>query len=302
MGSANPALAKLGYPPDARLVIFHADDVGMGWGSVQAFDDLTAAGIVKTGSIMPPCPWFLAAAQLCQRRPDLDIGLHLTLTSEWASYRWGPISTRQRGSGLVDEEGYFWHRTHQLAAAMNETAAIHEMRAQAEAMEAAGVDFTHIDTHMGAALLPPLLPSYVEMGFEYGAPVLLPRVVDDYTLSLKMLSLEPQAWMRLVCEVEERGMPLIDWFRITPDHHPAGRDADRADLYEAILRALPPGITYFSLHPNVPGDINVIVPDRAYWRTFEYNYFRSERLADFLAAERIVPIGYRELRDLMRRA
>jgi hypothetical protein len=300
MGSLNPALEKLGFPPDARLVIFHADDVGMGWGSVQAFADLTAAGILKTGSIMPPCPWFLATAQLCQDRPDLDVGLHLTLTSEWSSYRWGPMSTRQRGSGLLDETGYFWPRTHQLAAAMNETAAIVEMKAQAEAMGSASIRFTHIDTHMGAALLSPLLPSYVEMGFEYGVPVLLPRCVDDYLLSLKMVTLDPPAWAQLVAEVEERGMPLIDWFRITPGHHPAGREADRAELYEAILRALPPGITYFSLHPNAPGDIDVIIPERAYWRTFEHEYFRSERLAEFLHAEGIVSIGYRELRDLMR--
>jgi hypothetical protein len=139
------------------------------------------------------------------------------------------------------------------------------------------------------------------MGFEYDVPVLLPRCVDDYLLSLKIVSLDPADWVRMTSAVEERGMPLIDWFRITPDHHPAGRDAERAELYEAILHDLPAGITYFSLHPNAPGDIDAIVPDRAYWRTFEHDYFRSERLAEFLQKEQITAIGYRELSELMRR-
>lgn len=299
--SLNPALEKLGYPPDARLVIFHADDVAMNRGTLDAFTDLTTTGIVKTGSIMPTCPWFRAAAAICQDRPDLDVGLHLTLTSEWSSYRWGPLSTRDRSSGLLDDEGYFWRRVHQVAAVLNVDASVVEFGAQAAAMTTAGIDFTHIDTHMGVALLPDLLPHYIEMGFAHQVPVLLPRCVDDYLLSLKIMSLEPDAWLRMTADVEARGMPLIDWFRITPDHHPAGRNGDRADLYEAILRDLPSGITYFSLHPNAPGDIDAIVPDRAYWRTFEHDYFRSERLAEFLAEEQIIPIGYRELRGLMRR-
>ena len=95
-------------------------------------------------------------------------------------------------------------------------------------------------------------------------------------------------------------MPLVDWFRITPGYDNKDGAGARADLYEEILRGLQPGITYFSLHPNAPGDIEVIDPVNHRWRTGEYDYFRSDRLRAFLEKEKIVPIGFREIREVMR--
>ena len=95
-------------------------------------------------------------------------------------------------------------------------------------------------------------------------------------------------------------MPLVDTLRVTPGYHGGDAEGGRPELYERILHELPPGITYFSLHPNAPGDIDVIDPHSAQWRTFEYQYFQSERLRAFLEREEIVPIGYEELRELMR--
>jgi predicted glycoside hydrolase/deacetylase ChbG (UPF0249 family) len=295
----NPLLEKLGYPPDARLVIFHADDVGMCHGSNQAFDELSAAGIVKTGSVMVPCAWSPETFAQARANPLLDLGVHLTLNSEWNHYRWGPISTRDLASGLIDEEGHFWHRLPALLEHMDVAAAQAELVAQIERVAAASVDFTHIDTHMGAAMTAPLVQSYVELGFEYRVPVLLPRRVDDYLRGLGMTPVDEQVWLAWAAAIEERGMPLVDYFRITPGYDTQA-EGGRAELYERILADLPAGVTYFSLHPNAPGDIDVITPERAHWRTFEYMYFRSQRLHDFLAAQSIVPIGYREIRDVMR--
>ena len=300
MNTPNPLVTQLGYPPEARLVIFHADDVGMCHGSNQAYFDLWAAGMLQTGSVMIPCPWAQELLYACQQNAALDIGVHLTLTSEWAGYRWGPISTREPASGLIDEEGYFWRRVERVQAHLQPTAAITEMHAQIERARQAGLDFTHLDTHMGAALLPELLQAYVAFGFDYGVPVLLPRQIDDYVRTLGLVGPDEQAWLDLTTAVESRGMPLIDWFRITPGYHTADRDADRAVLYEEMLHNLPPGVTYFSLHPNASGDIETIVPERAYWRTFEHAYFQSQRLRAFLQAEQIIPIGYRAIRNVMR--
>lgn len=297
--SSNPALSRLGYPPDARLVIFHADDVGMCHGSNRAFIELQAAGIVQCGSIMTPCPWAPEMLDYCAAHPELDIGVHLTLNSEWPGYRWGPVSTRAQESGLIDGRGHFWPQVAQTQAALQPSAALAELRAQIEMVRAAGIDFTHLDTHMGAALLPALFPAYVELGFAYNAPVLVLRQLDDYVRSLGFTQASDAGWSAFVADLEARGMPLIDAFRITPGYGPDEDEGGRAELYEATLRALPPGITYFSLHPNAPGDIEVIAPDRAHWRTFEYEYFRSARLKDFLQREHITPIGYRTLRRLM---
>lgn len=296
----NPLIEQLGYGPDSRLVIFHADDVGMCHGSNQAYLELSAAGIVQTGSVMIPCPWSPELVQACQQTPLLDIGVHLTLTSEWSGYRWGPISTRDPASGLLDEAGYFWQRVPGVQEHLNVAAAVTEMRAQIECVRRAGIEFTHLDTHMGAATIPALMEHYVALGFDYGVPVLLPRQIDEYIRTLGLAGPDEQSWLEFAAAVEARGMPLVDWFRITPGYHIADREAGRAALYEAILHDLPPGVTYFSLHPNAPGDIETIVPERAYWRTFEYSYFQSRHLRDFLTAEQIIPIGYRAIRNIMR--
>ena len=164
----------------------------------------------------------------------------------------------------------------------------------------AGIQFTHLDTHMGAAMLPDLFYAYVELGFEYQVPVLVTRRIDDYTRMVNGLGLDDAAWARYIWELEERGMPLVDTFRVTPGYHISDAEGGRVELYENILHNLPAGVTYFSLHPNAPGDIEAIDPPHAQWRTFEHQYFQSDRLRLFLEREEIVPIGCEEIREVMR--
>ncbi|HRJ44316.1 MAG TPA: polysaccharide deacetylase family protein [Caldilineaceae bacterium] len=296
----NPLLSALGYDASARLVIFHADDVGMCYGSNRAFVECQTVGLLKTGSVMMPCPWSPEIVQTAAAHPSLDLGVHLTLTSEWPQYRWGPISTRQVNSGLLDPTGHFWASGGDVAKHLNPTAAIGEMEAQIERALAAGMDMTHLDTHMGTAMLPGLWEEYVRLGFEYRVPVLFFRQVDRVMRQMFYGPKDETIHQARAAAIEERGMPLVDWFRITPGYDGQDGQGDRSELYESILRGLLPGITYFSLHPNAPGDINVIDPVNSGWRTHEYDYFRSDRLRDFLAQEGIVPIGFREIRDVMR--
>lgn len=298
--SDNPLLHQLGYAPDARLVIFHADDVGMCHGANQAFLDLQAAAIVRTGSVMTPCPWSAEILRTAAAMPALDLGVHLTLNSEWSGYRWGPLSTRQPGSRLIDPDGWFWPRPPATLEHLNVAAAVVEMRAQIAHAQRAGLDFTHLDAHMGAALSAPLIQAYIQLGFENRVPVLLPRNADAYVRSLAVVTASDDEWLAQTRALEAQGMPLVDTFRITPGYDPLGSEGGRAGEYERILHELPSGVTYFSLHPNAPGDIEAISPDRFHWRTFEHEYFQSARLRDFLAAEAIVPIGYRAIRTVMR--
>ena len=182
---------------------------------------------------------------------------------------------------------------------MRVEAAIAELRAQVEMVRGWGVDFTHIDTHMGAALHPALLGAYIELGFEYSVPVLMLRQISATVRGMGFVQASDEEWSALVTGLEARGMALVDHFGVTPGYGSDETEGGRAELYEAMLHSLPPGITYISLHPNAPGDIEAISPDRAHWRTFEYEYFRSDRLRAFLTKEGIIPIGYRELRDAL---
>jgi predicted glycoside hydrolase/deacetylase ChbG (UPF0249 family) len=103
----NPFLKKSGFFDNERAAIIHTDDIGMCHASVQAFKDLCEFGTITSGAVMVPCPWFPAVAQMCRENPGMDIGVHATLNAEWTAYRWGPVSTRDLASGLLDADGHF---------------------------------------------------------------------------------------------------------------------------------------------------------------------------------------------------
>jgi predicted glycoside hydrolase/deacetylase ChbG (UPF0249 family) len=152
----NPLLRALGFAETDRVAIVHADDIGMCQASVAAFAELADAGLVTSGAVMMPCGWAPAAAAWARAHPATDIGVHLTLTSEWDAYRWGPLSTRDPASGLLDADGYFPRTTAAVQAADPE-AATRELEAQVARALAAGIDVTHVDTHMGAVNHPRLI-------------------------------------------------------------------------------------------------------------------------------------------------
>ena len=93
MNAINPILRHLGFLPDDRVVVVHADDLGMCHATLPAIDELMAFGLVTSASAMVPCPWFPEVVAWHRRCPQFDLGIHLTLTSEWDRYRWGPVST-----------------------------------------------------------------------------------------------------------------------------------------------------------------------------------------------------------------
>ena len=288
--------SELGFAPQARIAIFHADDVGMCHGANAAFDELSRLGTITCGAVMVPCPWFLEAAELAARNPRLDLGVHLTLTSEWAAYRWAPISTVNRSSGLIDENGYFWRRLPLLAPKVVPEAAEAEMRAQIEKALTAGIDVTHLDTHMGAALLPQLLEIYLRLGREYRLPVLFPRKLQDFISVLDFEAISLEGHFEALEKLEGEGWPLVDHFRMSP--WVPKEDTDR--VYRELIAGLPTGLTMIALHPTQSGEIESIVPAKAHFRTEEYRLLKDPDFKKSVSAQEIHPIGFRPLRDLLR--
>jgi predicted glycoside hydrolase/deacetylase ChbG (UPF0249 family) len=190
--SAKVSQLGLGLGID-RGVIAHVDDLGMSHGSNAAFLDLARAGYVTCGSVMVPCPWFREIAEAGASDPTLDLGVHLTLTSEWQRYRWRPMSTVSLASGLIDADGYMWRELASLRGHLVPEAAEVELRAQLDEAIAAGLEPTHIDAHMGAALLPELLDVHVRLAREYQVVPVLPRNLsfpvepDRYAATVKAL-------------------------------------------------------------------------------------------------------------------
>ena len=244
----------LGFDPRDRVAIFHADDVGMCHGANTAFYKLSRRGVITCGAVMVTCPWFLEVVAMAEKNPGLDIGVHLTLTSEWPMYRWGPISTRSSASGLIDEQGYFWRKLPMLAGQVVPEAAETEMRAQIDRALSAGLDITHLDTHMGAALLPDLLDIYFRLGREYNLPVLLPKNLADYTGVLDFGEASLDGHYKLLAHLETLGWPLVDHFRMTP-----GVPTEESDqAYRDLVTNLPTGLTFAAFHSHPAGR------DRAY--------------------------------------
>lgn len=281
---------------DSRVLVIHIDDVGMCHGANTAFLELSRSRGVTSGSVMVPCPWFREIADAAAGDKTLDLGVHLTLTSEWPQYRWGPLTTVSRASGLVDDQGYFPRNCLALRPRLQVEAAEIEFRAQIDRALDAGIDLTHIDTHMGAAVVPELVDIYVKLGHEYRLPILLPRELDSYTDVLKMGDVPADLYPPIVARLDAANLPVFDRFRMSPWVPSAEVDA----RYRAIIETLPPGATFFGIHCNAPGDIEAIVPPRAHFRTDEYRLFGSGAPMRWAEEAGIRTIGMREVRALWR--
>jgi predicted glycoside hydrolase/deacetylase ChbG (UPF0249 family) len=281
-----------------RIVIPHADDVGMCHGANRAFMEVVGQGFVTTGSVMVPCPWFPEIADWACGRDDVDLGVHLTLTSEWQHYRWGPISTRATSSGLLDGDGYFPRRVPELRSRLDPAAAEDEMRAQIERAIAAGIRPTHLDTHMGAALVPELLDATIRLADEYHLPLLLPREIESYLSVLTLGPVDPAVYAERHRELAARGAAFIDRFIMTPWVASAASDA----TYRRMIAELPAGTTYFALHPNAPGDIDVIKPELAHCRTDEHRLAADPAFIAFIRDQGVETMGFAPLLRRLRAA
>jgi predicted glycoside hydrolase/deacetylase ChbG (UPF0249 family) len=286
---------RLGHPADARLVVVHADDVGMCHGANLAFADLAGRGFITCGSAMVPCPWFLEAAELAAARPELDLGVHLTLTSEWKHYRWRPLTGSSKAGGLVDDDGYMWPSAAELRAHADPGAVEAELRAQIEAAKAAGIRLTHLDCHMGAVFAPELIGIYRRLGQEEGVPVLYTRAWNG---DAAKAFADRSAYEATERELEARGNPLFENGYETP--WVASTESGQA--YARMLDRIEPGLTFLSLHPNRPGDIEAIDPPRCHCRTDEWRMFQEDAFLERVRRSGIVLIGFRDLQQAMRGA
>ncbi len=291
----NPVLKKLGLKDDDRVAIIHTDDIGMCQASVEAFADLNEAGIISCGAVMVPCPWFLQAASYAREHPKADLGVHLTLTSEWATYRWGPVSTRDPASGLLDEEGCFPRRSEAVQERGDPAAVEAELNAQVERAVKAGIVPTHADTHMGTVAHPKFMGSYLQMAMKYRLPIMMFRMDEAGWLATGLDAEFAQTAAALGQQLEGSGLPLLDGMvGMTLENN-----EDHLERTKRALSDLKPGITHFIIHPSKDSpELRAITPD---WRCRVGNYqdFMSEELRRHIRSIGLHVIGYRALKELM---
>lgn len=297
----NSILHTLGFSPSDRVVILHADDIGMCQATLTAYEDLLDAGLASSAATMVPCPWFNGLAELQRRRaghPMLDMGVHLTLTSEWRTYRWRPLSTSDPASGLLDSEGYFPAQSLPVFQRADLDAVRAELAAQVQAALAAGIDVTHLDNHMLTLFHPRLLPVYIDVARQFRLPPFLVHIPPDWQRHVGYSDDDIVAAQRLTAEAAEAGLPVFEFFAVLSlDEH-----GNRLDEIRALLNELPAGLSAILFHPaaDTP-ELRAIAPD---WRcrVADYELFTSDALREAIAEAGVHVIGFRAIRDVVRNA
>ncbi len=279
---------KLGYAKNAKLLILHADDLGLSHAQDSASISLLEKGEVSSGSIQVPCPWFSEMAAYASSHPDADLGIHLTLTSEWKYYKWGAVSGNNKVSSLINNKGFFYDDLDSLGKTAKLAEVETELRAQIDKAIRCGIHPTHLDAHMGCAFFnKDFLKIYLKLAHEYKLPCLL-----------------NVAAFKLIYQVDIRDV-ITDKDVLTDNVYMAMSQADdegRAAYYTKVFNELQPGLNCLLLHAAYDDDemkaITMNHPDYgAAWRQADFDFFSSDACKKSLAANNIHLITWKEIKD-----
>jgi predicted glycoside hydrolase/deacetylase ChbG (UPF0249 family) len=244
---------------------------------------------------MVPCPWFLKAAEYARQHPEADLGVHITLTSEYKYYRWAPISTVDPSSGMLDEAGFFYHRTPAAREHGDPDCVQTEIEAQVLRAQAMGMQPTHMDTHMGVVASLKFIPGFLKVALKYHLAPMIFRMDEAGWMAAGLDAQSAAAAMMATRQLEEMGVPMLDHLYGMD----LGKPEQRLDQARAAISALKPGITHFIIHPSVDyPELREITPD---WRArvADYQTFLSEDLRKHVQASGVKVIGYRQIQELM---
>ena len=290
---------RLGWPSGTKVVIFHVDDVGMSHNSNMGAIKAVEEGIATSLSIMMPCPWVPEFAAYMKAHPHVDAGIHLTHTSEWKNYRWGPVAGKAAVPGLTDTDGYLWHNVSDVVAHAAADEVETEIRAQIDKALSMGINPTHLDVHMGTCFHPQFLDRYVKVGIEKKIPVLM------FGGHLQHIGGEVGPLKPLVSSIAEKvwkaGLPVIDDL-VTQPTRAKDYEKKKAELIN-LLRDMKPGITQIIIHCTVQTEVFSHISGSGPNREAELRLVTDPDVKAFIESEGIILTTWRELkkrRELIR--
>ena len=286
----NQNLAELlGYPQDSKLLIIHADDMGLAHSvntaCIRAFDNKG----ITSASIMVPCPWAPEIASYVKDHPGLDVGIHLTMTAEWDLYKWGGITSSDQIPSLLDKNNYFYASVEELGKVAKGAEAEKELRAQIDKAIASGVQPTHLDTHMASVLAnPELIKIYLNLSEIYHLPILFPRSYLSWFPPDVAKTLEPKIFLLDNLFMLEPKMITGKWI----------------DAYKKAIEEMKPGLNEMIVHLAVDNDEMQAISKGhddygSAWRQHDLDLVLSNEFKDLLKTNHIILIGWRQIRDLM---
>ena len=241
---------RLGWGPEDKVVIFHVDDIGMSHDTNRGTIKVLEEGLATSFSIMMPTPWVPEINHYLQQNEGLDAGLHLTLTSEWSEYRWGPLAGKNQVPGLVDTEGCMWGSVKGVVMNASADEVELEIRAQIDRAETMGIDITHLDSHMGTLFEMKFIERYVKVGIEKKIPVLFPGghcqfVSEGSPLPIEMVH-------KIGDTIWEGGLPVVD--DIYANTYGWAKE-DKIENYVRIIKTMKPGILEIINHATDPTEV-----------------------------------------------
>jgi chitin disaccharide deacetylase len=278
---------RLGYPADSKLLIIHADDLAVAHSEDAASFDALDQHAVTSASIMVPCPWLTEVADYAKAHPDADLGLHLTLTAEWKTYRWGPVESKDKVPTLLDPSGDLWPEVEPAVRSLKAEEVEREIRAQIEHAIAMGIHPTHVDSHMGTLFArPDLFAIYVKVAHEYKLPFLAVRTADAPPSLLSALS--------------DKDV-VLDSVVIAG---PQVKTANWKMFYVNAIKNLKPGITEIIVHlGHDDAELQAVTVDHpdygAAWRQRDYDAVTSPEFKKAIDDNHVILIRWKDLKKLL---
>ena len=284
---------KLGWPKGTRVLILHADDIGMCYEANQAAKEYLANGHIQSAALMVPCPWYNEMANWYKENPKLDLGLHLALTSEWKWYRWGPVADRNSVPGLLDKDNYLHRNVAGVATNASAEEVERELRAQIEKALAAGPRPGHIDTHMGTLFArPDYAAVYLKLAEEYRIPAMVIEPSPDVIVKFRKQGYPLNEQMLTV--MKNYKLPKLDDFY----------SVESADSYEQKkskffeqVKSMQPGINEIIFHPSIESKGLRRITNSWQQRVWEARMFSDSEVRRFLEIEEIETTNWKEIME-----
>jgi chitin disaccharide deacetylase len=292
MTNAETYAQKLGWKANDIVVILHVDDAGMSHGSnlgvMQSIDE----GVATSFSIMMPCPWVPELVNWIQKNPTVDAGLHLTMTSEWKLYRWGPVAGKLAVPGLVDEQGCMWHSVEQVCASASPGEIEKEIRAQIDRAEKLGLEITHLDSHMGTLFArPDYFERFLKVGLEKKIPIL--AVGGHMTHTMVENGASATALKPLAATIWNAGLPVIDDLHTSVT---SWKPPEKKERVFKLIRELKPGITEILFHCSVMTEELPLITGSAASRDADTKLLKDPEFKALLKERNIQLTTWRELK------
>jgi len=284
---------RLGYSKDTKLLILHADDLGMSHSENAATFYGIEHGSISSASIMMPTPWITEAAAYQHKHPTADFGLHLTLTSEWNYLKWGPAASSSTVPGLLNDHGFLFSSVDSVYRSATAAEVEKELRAQIEKAKSLGIDITHLDSHMGTLFgRSDYLKVLIKLGREYKVPVLLCKPIFKLAFHVDLDSL-----------TTDKDVTIDMIYMAYPQDYKNGME----NFYTGILMSIKPGVSEIIFHVGYnDSEMQAATIGQsdygAEWRQADFNFFSSDKCKALLKEQNIQLITWREIRDKLLRA